>query len=331
MTYQALRRQIQAVNLSNFEPLALALFRYQVQHNPIYRRFVELLGVRPEKVQTIQQIPFLPIESFKNFQIQTGTWQPESIFTSSGTTGQQPSQHFVKDLSFYLQNTQQAFEAFYGKIEDYCVLALLPSYLERQGSSLVAMADYFIRLSKQANSGFFLDDKARLIQVLKECQQKKTPTLLLGVSFALLDLAEQYQLDLSHIIIMETGGMKGRRKEIIRTELHEILQTAFHVPVIHSEYGMTELLSQAYSKGNGIFYPSASMQLLIREMSDPLHFLDNNRTGGINIIDLANIDSCAFIATQDLGKKQADGSFEVLGRFDNSDIRGCNLMLSDFK
>ena len=219
------------------------------------------------------------------------------------------------------------FEAFYGAVADYCVLGLLPSYLERSGSSLIAMVDHFIQLSKHPKSGFFLYDHAALADVLRQCQKTQQPTLLIGVSFALLDFAEQYSLDLSRITIMETGGMKGRRKEITRQVLHTILQDAFQVDVIHSEYGMTELLSQGYSKGKGIFYPTPTMKVLAREITDPFAVQKNNKTGVLNIIDLANLDSCAFIATDDLGKVAVDGSFEILGRLDSSDVRGCNLMV----
>ncbi len=331
MSYRKIRAQISEVNTHNFDALALEIFHYQATHSPIYKAYIELLGIDSTSIQSIQQIPFLPIECFKNFEVKTGDWLPEVIFTSSGTTGQQPSSHFVQNLEAYLQNTRRGFEAFYGKLEDYCILALLPAYLERQGSSLVAMADYFIRLSKYSQSGFFLNNIEKLSKIVQECQASRTPTLLLGVSFALLDLGEQYPMDLSQITIMETGGMKGRRKEIVRSELHSILQTAFNTQQIHSEYGMTELLSQAYSKGDGLFYPSSTMKIIIRDVSDPLAVIGNERTGGINIIDLANIDSCAFIATQDLGKTYPDGSFEVLGRFDFSDVRGCNLMINDFR
>ncbi|MEM9992507.1 MAG: acyl transferase, partial [Bacteroidota bacterium] len=244
---------------------------------------------------------------------------------------QQVSRHHVRNVAAYLQNARRGFATFYGKVSDYCVLALLPSYLERQGSSLVAMADDFIRCSKYSQSGFFLHNTEQLVTTLEECQQRNIPTLLLGVSFALLDLAEQYHLNLAGMIVMETGGMKGRRKEVIRANLHQQLCEAFQTPYIHSEYGMTELLSQAYSKGNGIFEASPSMKILIREVGDPFSYQPHQRTGGINIIDLANINSCSFISTSDLGKSLNINEFEIIGRFDNSDIRGCNLMLSDFK
>jgi phenylacetate-coenzyme A ligase PaaK-like adenylate-forming protein len=313
----------------SFEYWAVQVFKYQAQHNPIYRQYIELLGVNVETIERVETIPFLPIELFKSHSIQTGSWQPETIFTSSGTTGQISSRHRVRSLQHYLQNARQGFQEYFLPIEEYCVLALLPAYLERQGSSLVAMADDFIRRSKYPQSGFFLYNYEDLATVLQECQAKQTPTLLLGVTFALLDLAEQYPMNLSTISIMETGGMKGRRKELTRQELHEQLMSAFQVEVIHSEYGMTELLSQAYTKGGQRFYPTATMRVLVREVNDPFYMLTNGRNGALNIIDLANVNSCSFIATQDLGKRYEDGSFEVLGRMDNSDLRGCNLMLYD--
>lgn len=327
MEYNQLLAAVQNVNEHNFEQVALRVFRYQYESNVLYREFVDLLNILPKTVDRLSKIPFLPIECFKHFEIKSGEWASEIVFTSSGTTGQKTSKHHVRSIEKYLSNTRRGFHHFYNSVEAYCVLALLPSYLERQGSSLIAMADDFIKRSKYAESGFFLHNVDELVTILKKCQQENRPTILLGVSFALLDLAEFHTLDLSNIILMETGGMKGRRKEIIRSDLHKILCTAFNVPHIHSEYGMTELLSQAYSKGEGVFYPSPSMKILIRDVSDPFTYLNSGRTGGINIIDLANIDSCAFISTSDLGKIRPEGSFEVLGRFDNSDVRGCNLMV----
>jgi hypothetical protein len=307
--------------------MALEIFRYQARENVLYAQYLKLLGVDFQLVNKVDKIPFLPISFFKTHEVKTGNWTSATVFSSSGTTGQQSSQHAVKALDFYLENTKQGFEFFYGPISDYCILALLPAYLERKGSSLVAMADYFIRLSKYDQSGFFLNNLDAVAQKLSQCQKQNIPTLLLGVSFALWDLAEQYPMDLSNVIIMETGGMKGRRRELTREELHGILNKAFQTQHIHSEYGMTELLSQAYSKGNGLFYPCPTMKVLTREITDPFAIQQVGKTGVINIIDLANIDSVAFIATDDLGKVYQDGSFEILGRLDASDVRGCNLLV----
>ena len=328
------QQQIQQVQLENFHLLALAIFQYQAKHNSLYRQYLSLINVNPTTVTTLEAIPFLPISFFKTHDVRTIDSSPmtiasqrATIFSSSGTTGTTTSRHYVQDLAFYQSNTVLGFETFYGPIANYCILGLLPSYLERSGSSLVAMVDHFIQLSKHSKSGFFLYDHATLATVLKACQEAKQPTLLIGVSFALLDFATAYAMDLSGITIMETGGMKGRRKEITRQELHAILKTAFHVDAIHSEYGMTELLSQGYSKGGGIFHPTPTMKVLTREITDPFSHQKNAKTGVLNIIDLANLDSCSFIATDDLGKVYADGSFEILGRLDSSDVRGCNLMV----
>lgn len=319
--------RIARVEESTFEATALAVFRYQAEHNALYAAFIRLLGIQPENVTRLENIPFLPIRLFKIHDIQTGSWSPEAVFNSSGTTGQVTSRHFVRSLAWYLACTKQGFESFYGPVENYCVLALLPSYLERSGSSLVAMADHFIRLSRYEQSGFFLYDHEALLERLAWCRQHNIPTLLLGVSFALLDLAEAHPGPLSNVIIMETGGMKGRREELTREVLHEKLKAAFGVPHIHSEYGMTELLSQAYSRGEGLFQPSATLRVLIRETSDPLSIERPGRPGAINLIDLANLDTICFIATDDLGRSYADHSFEVLGRLDYSEVRGCNLMV----
>jgi phenylacetate-coenzyme A ligase PaaK-like adenylate-forming protein len=311
----------------DFERIALKVFALQAQENPVYKKFISLLGRRVDSVQSIHDIPFMPISFFKDFQVKTEASNPEKIFTSSGTTGLVPSQHFVSDLEIYNQSFTKGFESFYGPIEDYAVLALLPSYLERDGSSLVYMAEAFIQRSESEESGFYLDDLKGLVKTLEKLEARKQKTLLLGVSFALLDLVEGYSLDLKHTIVMETGGMKGRRKELIREELHDELKKGFKLDKIHSEYGMTELLSQAYSKGDGIFYTPKWMKVLARDPEDALSLLPIGKSGGANIIDLANIDSCSFIATQDLCKIHSDGGFEILGRFDNSDIRGCNLLV----
>ena len=312
----------------NFNDLAIEVFKFQYENNTTYQQFCKLLNIIPKQVTQIDQIPFLPIAFFKSHPIKTGDFKEEAIFLSSGTTGQNQSKHFVKDLSVYEKSYTKAFEQFYGNVEDYCVLALLPSYLEREGSSLIYMMDDFIKKSNHPKSGFFLKNEAFLIENLQFLTKNSQKTILFGVSFALLELAEKYKIDLSNVVIMETGGMKGRREELTRDELHSIYKNSFNVGSIHSEYGMTELLSQAYSKGEGIFETPAWMKIIIRDVNDPFNILKHGKTGGINVIDLANIHSCSFIATQDLGKQNAKGQFEVLGRFDNSDIRGCNLLIS---
>ena len=311
---------------AEFEVLALEIFGFQYQNNKVYRTYCEHLGKSPDKVRTVAAIPFLPIEFFKSNTITSSNKPADAIFESSGTTAGSTSKHFITDLSLYRQSFTTAFQAFYGDVKSYCVLALLPSYLEREGSSLVYMVNDLVTRSAHPHSGFYLDELSTLKEKLMTLEASGTQTLLIGVSFALLDLAEQFPMDLKHTTIMETGGMKGRRKELIRQELHAILKDAFKVDSIHSEYGMTELLSQAYSKGNGIFQTPPWMKILTRDTEDPLSLQSHQKTGGINVIDLANINSCSFIATQDLGKTFADGSFEVLGRFDHSDVRGCNLM-----
>jgi phenylacetate-coenzyme A ligase PaaK-like adenylate-forming protein len=324
-----LLRRVEQLKPPQFERVALDVFQYQAAQNPVYRRYLELLGTPAAEVKTLAQIPFLPISFFKTHDLQTGVWSPEQVFSSSGTSGQTTSRHTLRDEAFYRENAARAFAHFYGSVEEYAVLALLPSYLERSGSSLVFMADDFIRRSAYPQSGFFLYDTDQLRQKLADSLAKGQPTLLLGVSFALLDLAERYPMDLSGAIIMETGGMKGRRREMTRAELHQQLSQAFQVPAIHSEYGMTELLSQAYSKGGGRFQPASTMRVFTREITDPLAPQKPGRTGALNIIDLANLDTISFIGTDDLGRCYPDGSFEVLGRLDASDVRGCNLMVAD--
>lgn len=311
----------------DFENAALRVFNHQYINNLFYQRFCNLLGVTKTSVKKIENIPFLPIEFFKKEKIVSTKSPISKIFTSSGTTGSVTSKHYVSDLTIYEKSFRLGFEYFYGDISEYIVLALLPSYLERDGSSLVYMAEKLIEDSNQPESGFYLYETEKLVAVLKKCISEHKKVLLLGVSFALLDLVENHSIKLNDkVIVMETGGMKGRRKEMIRQELHETLNKGFGISKIHSEYGMTELLSQAYSKGNGIFNCPPWMKISIRNPEDPLTFLGYNKSGGVNIIDLANINSCSFIATQDLGKIYSDTSFEILGRFDNSDIRGCNLM-----
>ncbi len=352
---------------ASFETTALAVFRYQAAHNPLYARYLELLRRDPPVVTCLAEIPFLPIALFKRYAVQTGEWAPAQVFTSSGTTGQTTSRHLVRDPEMYLDNTRRGFAQFYGDPAGWCFLALLPSYLERAGSSLVAMADYFIGLSRYPESGFFLNELDQLQRTLRHCRAAGIPTVLLGVSFALLDFAEQYPMDLSGVLIMETGGMKGRRRELTRSELHQTLQQAFQVSGIHSEYGMTELFSQAYSQpvntaqtpavqtafqglelypeasGSNfvlqtsnfelqtnapvLFSPAPTMQVLTTETNDPFCPAAPGRSGVLNIVDLANLDTCSFIAAEDVGKVYADGRFEVLGRLDAAEMRGCNLMI----
>jgi hypothetical protein len=310
-----------------FEKIALKVFRFQFDNNIVYQEFCQLLNKNKENVKSLTEIPFLPIQFFKSHKVLSSKDVIQTTFTSSGTTGMQTSKHLVTDVSLYEESYRNAFSEFYGNIEDYCVLALLPSYLDREGSSLIHMVDDLIQSSNHKDSGFYLNNYEELIAKLVELDNSGQNVLLIGVTYALLDLIEMHKFQLKNTIIMETGGMKGKRKEMIREELHDILCKGFGVPVIHSEYGMTELLSQAYSLGNGIFECPNWMQILIRDTEDALSYVNEGKTGGINVIDLANINSCSFIATQDLGKKYPNHSFEVLGRFDNSDIRGCNLMV----
>ncbi len=312
---------------ADFEAIAMKVFRYQYKNNPVFHEFCEYLGKSDTNVHTLIEIPFLPIEFFKSKRIITGKNLSDTVFASSGTTGQSTSKHYVKDIELYKKSYLKGFEYFYGSISDYCILALLPSYLERKGSSLIYMIDDLIKKSNHPESGFYLYQIDVLAEKLKKLDSKGEKVLLIGVSFALLDLVEKHRLQLKNTVVMETGGMKGRRKELIREELHGALKKGFGVERIHSEYGMTELLSQAYSHGNGIFKTPPWMKILIRDTEDPLTFLPYGKSGGINVVDLANMNSCSFIATQDLGKKYADESFEILGRFDHSDIRGCNLMI----
>lgn len=311
----------------DFTNRALAVFQHQFENNRVYRSFCDLLYVHPSDVKEVHQIPFLPIQFFKSHQIIASQAEAQVIFSSSGTTGSITSKHLVTDISWYMESYLKSFERFYGNIKEYVVLALLPNYLEREGSSLVYMVDDLIKRSKNEKSGFFLHNLTDLSKNLTELDKNGQKTLLIGVSFALLDLIEKEQFNLNNTIVMETGGMKGRRKEMTRFELHERLQKGFGVPQIHSEYGMTELLSQAYSAGNGVFECPPWMKILTRDPEDALTIQKFNRTGGINIIDLANYNSCSFIATQDLGKVYENGQFKIIGRFDHSDIRGCNLMV----
>lgn len=310
-----------------FHKTAMKVFRFQFQHNEVYQKYCLLLRKSPENVKHITEIPFLPIEFFKSKEVLSTIDPIQTTFTSSGTTGIITSKHHVTDLSFYEASFRSAFSKFYGNIEDYAVLALLPSYLEREGSSLIYMAKDFIEGSNHPDSGFYLHNYKELAQKLIQLESDGQNVLLLGVTYALLDMIELQKFELKNTIVMETGGMKGKRKEMIREELHTLLTDGFGVHKIHSEYGMTELLSQAYSFGDGVFECPPWMDVLIRDTEDPLSLIETEKTGGINIIDLANINSCSFIATQDLGKKYNNATFEVLGRFDNADVRGCNLMV----
>ncbi len=314
-----------------FEKIALKVFRFQYGKNFVYKEFCDFLKTDVQKVKSLEQIPFLPIQFFKSHKVVSNDPEVSALvketFTSSGTTGMETSKHFVTDISLYEESYRKGFSQFYGNSEDYVVLALLPSYLEREGSSLIYMVKDLIQMTNNPESGFYLHNHDELIEKLTRLDKAGQNVILIGVTYALLDLIEKHPLQLKNTIIMETGGMKGKRKEMIREELHEQLRQGFGVTAIHSEYGMTELLSQAYSLGNGVFECPSWMQILVRDTEDAMTYVPLGKSGGINVIDLANINSCAFIATQDLGKKNPNNSFEVLGRFDNSDIRGCNLMV----
>ncbi len=309
-----------------FRRQAMEVFRYQSMHIPVYKDYLKAIRVDPEKVQHWEDIPYLPVSFFKTHDICEEGATADVIFSSSGTTGQIPSRHRVADIRIYEQSFLKAFELFYGDIREYCLLALLPSYLERKGSSLVFMTERLIRESRHEDSGFYMHQYEQLAEVLKRQRDKKQRTILLGVSYALLEMAEKFPMDFPELIVMETGGMKGKRQEMIREDLHELLRRGFNVPQIHSEYGMTELLSQAYSKDEGKFQCPPWMKVRIREINDPFAYVPNGSTGGICITDLANVHSSAFIAVEDIGRMHADNHFEVLGRFDNSEHRGCNLM-----
>ncbi len=315
------------VTPAQFKDCALSLFQYQFEHNPVYRSFCDLLYIHPSDVQGLEQIPYLPIEFFKTHAVHTQPAIPSLYFTSSGTTSSNTSKHYVADINDYIQSFTLGFNVAYGDVSEYAILALLPNYLEREGSSLIYMVDYLIQSSNNEHSGFYLNDHFALSEKINYLESIGQKTILLGVSFALLDFVEKYSFSLKNTLVMDTGGMKGRRKELVLEELHGILKKGFGVNHIHSEYGMTELLSQAYSKGDGIFNSPPWMKVIARDPEDPFSLLPANKTGGLSIIDLANKNSCPFIATQDLGKVYPNGSFSVAGRFDNSDIRGCNLMV----
>lgn len=310
-----------------FHKMAMKVFRHQFEHNEVYQKYCSLVHRTPYNVHHLSEVPFLPIDFFKTKDIRSSNDPVAITFTSSGTTGQVTSKHHVTDLSLYERSFRKAFSKFYGLIENYVVLALLPSYLEREGSSLIYMVQDFIKQSQHPDSGFYLNNYEELAQKLKELEAEGQHILLIGVTYALLDLIESFKFNLKNTIVMETGGMKGRRKEMIREELHQMLTQGLGVSEIHSEYGMTELLSQAYSLGKGFFECPPWMDVLIRDTEDPFSLIDYGKTGGINVVDLANYNSCSFIATQDLGRKHENFTFEILGRFDFADIRGCNLMM----
>ena len=312
---------------ADFEQGAIEIFRHQAIHCAVYQEFLNALAIQPETVKHTSEIPFLPISFFKTHRV-ISTLQPAQIeFSSSATTGSVQSIHAVANISIYEQSFLEAFHRFYGAPENYCFLALLPAYQERTGSSLIYMVDKLISLSTHPESGYFLYDHDRLHATLQSLKAMGKKTILIGVTYALLDFIADFSPEFPDLIVMETGGMKGRRREIIREELHEILCKGFGVEKIHSEYGMTELLSQAYSLGDGQFRCPPWMQVRMRDINDPFSPVPHGRTGGMNIIDLANVNSCSFIATQDMGRITANGNFEVLGRFDNADIRGCNLLV----
>ncbi len=328
MSHSIKNRIFKIENDSEFNSLALEIFQFQAKENQVYKEYISYLGIDPQKIARIENIPFLPIQFFKSRKVVSGNHETECEFSSSGTSGLGTSFHYITDLSIYEESFLKAFHLFYGDPKKFHILALLPSYLERSGSSLIYMVHDLIEKSTSNYSGFYLDEHEKLIknlQYLKKRNDRKI--ILIGVSFALLDLIEKAPIDLSNVIIMETGGMKGKREEITRKELHQVLCDRFNVQVIHSEYGMTELLSQAYSSGGGVFKSPPWMKVLIRDPYDPFRYFEKGRSGGINIIDLANIYSCSFIETQDLGKIIDANQFEVLGRFDYSDIRGCNLLV----
>lgn len=310
----------------NFNEKAIELFNYQAENNLIYKKYLQLLKTDPQSVTHITQIPFLPIRFFKNHKIVTGNFEYQAVFYSSGTTGNTRSAHYIHDLAFYKRIAVYAFESFYGKLEDKIILALLPGYTENKNSSLICMIDHFIGQTNNLCSGFVLNDFKAIESRIKEAREQGRQIILWGVSFALLDLAEKFPMDLSGVILFETGGMKGRRKEMIREELHDVLKKRLNISTVHSEYGMTELLSQAYSAGEGLFKTPPWMKIMIREPYDPFSVGTGRGSGGLNVVDLGNVDSCAFIETEDLGKVLDDTFFEVIGRLDNSDIRGCNLL-----
>lgn len=308
---------------------ALWIYDIQYRDNPLYRAFVDNMGMQHRTFRKISELPFLPISAWKHHPVMTGSWTPAITYTSSGTGGQ-PSQHLVRDNATYLSNCLKGFEHFYGDVRDYVFLALLPSYLDRKGSSLITMMQHFVDRSRHDESGFFLRDQDQLLATMHRVRSAGKPTILWGVTYALLDFGEVYDIeDWEDLIVLETGGMKGTRPEMIKSELHRQLQGLFHVKEIHSEYGMTELLSQAYSQGQGVFHPSPTMHVHVRDVTDPLAICPMGKTGVIHVFDLKNVNTCAFVATNDLGRMHPDGGFEIMGRVDHSEARGCNLLISE--
>lgn len=326
-TIKSFELLLHEVNAQTFDEIALRLFRYQVQHNPVYSQYVNALRIHPAAITDVTKIPFLPIRFFKEYSLKTGEWNNETIFESSGTTGMITSRHAVFSLSEYCRHAQGIFEQAFGSLRNYHFLALLPSYLERGNSSLVAMIHHFIQETGSSFSGFYLHNQEQLLADVEKLKKSEKKVIVWGVTYALLDIAEKFTPNWQEVLVFETGGMKGRRKEITREALHEILKKNLKIDKIYSEYGMTELLSQAYSRGGNIFYPATSMKIIIRDITDPLRKGLQYETGGINVIDLANFRTIAFIETEDLGKMDEKGLFEVLGRSDNSDVRGCNLLV----
>ncbi len=312
---------------ASFSSLALDIFRRQARDNEVYKRYLHFLGTEPETVTDLDRIPFMPVEFFRDYRVVTGPGREVRVFESSGTTGSIPGRHFILNEEIYLESLLSGFRLFFGNPEEWCFLALLPSYIERPNASLVFMMDHLIRASCHPLSGFYLDNRSELAERLVKLEKSGQKTMLVGVTFALLDQAEQFPMPLEHTLVVETGGMKGRREELTREELHAFLKSAFQLDAICSEYGMTELLSQAWSTGGGIYRTPPWMRILIRDPYDPFRHLMDGKTGGIDVIDLANQYSCSFIQTQDLGRSEGNKSFEVLGRFDNAELRGCNLMI----
>jgi hypothetical protein len=325
--FNGFKRKLYEVNDGSFDDIALETFRFQAVHNRVYAEFLSYLKTEPFEISTVEDIPFLPVSFFKRHAIQTESWNPQVIFTSSGTTGTAPSRHFVYNLPFYLEHSRKCFEHHFGPLTDFVFLALLPSYLEREGSSLIYMLDHFIKGSQSPDSGFYLRDLDSLLAKIEKLQNSSRKVVIWGVTFALLDLAEQFSPDLSRCMIVETGGMKGRRAEITREEFHQVMRSRLNATEIFSEYGMTELLSQAYSFEGSRFRNPPYMKVIGRDLSDPMQKGVTGENAGINVIDLANWHSISFIETEDQGRVHPDGTFEILGRIDNSDVRGCNLMI----
>jgi len=321
------RARLSEIDAQHFESFTLEVFHWQASQNTLYSRYLSYLNRDPKNIRRLEDIPFLPIEFFKSHTVKTGDWNHSLIFSSSGTTGSTQSRHYLDDPAFYKQLTQRIFESVYGPFADFHIIALLPSYLEREGSSLIYMIQRFIELTSSRFSGFFLKDDEDLLATIDQLSVVPGKKLLIGVTFALLQLAEKHRADLKDFIVMETGGMKGRGKELTRDELHQLLRTTLNISEVHSEYGMTELMSQAYSQG-GSFVCPPTMKVMVRDINDPFSFVAEKKVGGLNIIDLGNLHSCCFIETKDLGRiTNEKGDFEVLGRFDNSDVRGCNLLI----